>query len=81
MRPPPRRRVQSHLLRLLIKCDVPMVRKLGSPCFQPTGLAFYRAAGFQLLYTRHDYYQEPVEDALVMACDITPSSEFPSRQK
>jgi ribosomal-protein-alanine N-acetyltransferase len=37
-------------------------------------LAFYRAAGFQLLYTRHDYYCDPVEDALVMACDI--ASDF-----
>jgi ribosomal-protein-alanine acetyltransferase len=44
-------------------------------------LAFYRAAGFHLLYTRQDYYQDPVEDALVMACDITPSSEFTSGQK
>jgi ribosomal-protein-alanine N-acetyltransferase len=35
-------------------------------------LAFYRAAGFQLLYTRHDYYHDPVEDALVMVCDIAP---------
>jgi ribosomal-protein-alanine N-acetyltransferase len=34
-------------------------------------LAFYASAGFQLLYTRHDYYQNPVEDALVMARDIT----------
>ncbi|HMD85028.1 MAG TPA: ribosomal protein S18-alanine N-acetyltransferase [Terriglobia bacterium] len=35
-------------------------------------VAFYASAGFQLLYTRHDYYQNPVEDALVMVCDITP---------
>ena len=41
-------------------------------------LALYASAGFQLLYTRHDYYQDPVEDARVMACDITPSSDFPS---
>jgi ribosomal-protein-alanine N-acetyltransferase len=34
-------------------------------------LAFYASAGFQLLYTRHDYYPNPVEDALVMARDIT----------
>jgi ribosomal-protein-alanine N-acetyltransferase len=34
-------------------------------------LAFYAAAGFQLLYTRRDYYHNPVEDALVMACDIS----------
>jgi len=34
-------------------------------------LEFYASAGFQLLYTRHDYYQDPVEDALVMACDIS----------
>ena len=33
--------------------------------------AFYASASFQLMYTRHDYYQNPVEDALVMACDIT----------
>ncbi|MGO8792780.1 MAG: ribosomal protein S18-alanine N-acetyltransferase [Terriglobia bacterium] len=36
-------------------------------------LAFYRAAGFRLLHLRHDYYHDPVEDALVMACDIAPS--------
>jgi ribosomal-protein-alanine N-acetyltransferase len=35
-------------------------------------LALYASAGFQLLYTRHDYYWNPVEDGLVMACDITP---------
>jgi ribosomal-protein-alanine N-acetyltransferase len=39
-------------------------------------LAFYASAGFKLLYTRHDYYQDPVEDALVMARDITPSSDM-----
>jgi ribosomal-protein-alanine N-acetyltransferase len=35
-------------------------------------LAFYASAGFQLLYTRRNYYQDPVEDALVMVRDITP---------
>ena len=35
-------------------------------------LALYASAGFGLLYTRHDYYQNPAEDALVMVCDITP---------
>ena len=35
-------------------------------------VAFYASAGFELLYARHDYYQNPAEDALVMACDITP---------
>jgi ribosomal-protein-alanine N-acetyltransferase len=35
-------------------------------------LGFYASAGFELLYTRHDYYQDPIEDALVMARDITP---------
>jgi ribosomal-protein-alanine N-acetyltransferase len=39
-------------------------------------LVLYRSAGFQLLYTRHDYYQNPVDDALVMACDVTSSSTF-----
>jgi len=33
-------------------------------------LAFYRSAGFELLHTRHDYYHDPVEDALVMARDL-----------
>jgi ribosomal-protein-alanine N-acetyltransferase len=33
-------------------------------------LAFYASAGFQLLYTRRDYYENPVEDARVMARDI-----------
>jgi ribosomal-protein-alanine N-acetyltransferase len=33
-------------------------------------LAFYASAGFQLLYTRRDYYENPVEDAQVMARDI-----------
>jgi ribosomal-protein-alanine N-acetyltransferase len=51
------------------------VRALNQPA-----LAFYRAAEFQLLYTRRDYYHDPVEDALVMGCDITPSSEFSSGQ-
>jgi ribosomal-protein-alanine N-acetyltransferase len=37
-------------------------------------LALYASAGFQLLYTRHDYYRDPVEDALVMARDIASSS-------
>jgi ribosomal-protein-alanine N-acetyltransferase len=38
-------------------------------------LAVYASAGFHLLYTRHNYYQDPVEDALVMACNITPSPD------
>jgi ribosomal-protein-alanine N-acetyltransferase len=33
-------------------------------------LAFYASAGFQLLYTRRDYYENPVEDARVMGRDI-----------
>jgi ribosomal-protein-alanine N-acetyltransferase len=33
-------------------------------------LAFYASAGFKLLHTRRDYYHDPIEDALVMACDI-----------
>ena len=36
-------------------------------------LALYRSVGFQLLYTRCDYYQAPVEDGLVMACKLTPA--------
>ena len=36
-------------------------------------LALYRSAGFQLLYTRRDYYQAPLEDGLVMACKLTPT--------
>ena len=40
-------------------------------------LAFYASTEFQLLNKRHNYYQGPMEDALVMACDISPSSDFP----
>jgi ribosomal-protein-alanine N-acetyltransferase len=39
--------------------------------------ALYASAGFELLYARHDYYRNPAEDALVLACDITSSSESP----
>jgi ribosomal-protein-alanine N-acetyltransferase len=42
-------------------------------------LAFYASAGFHLLHTRRDYYHDPAEDALVMACNITPTSELPCR--
>ena len=42
-------------------------------------LAFYASVGFQLLYTRHDYYHDPVEDALVMARDIPAILPPPSR--
>jgi len=38
--------------------------------------AFYVSAGFQLLHSRRDYYQNPIEDALMMACDIAPASEL-----
>jgi ribosomal-protein-alanine N-acetyltransferase len=41
-------------------------------------LALYGSMGFRLSHTRRDYYHDPAEDALVMACDITPSSESPS---
>jgi len=43
--------------------------------------AFYASMGFRLMYTRRDYYHDPAADALVMACDITPSSEFHSRPR
>ncbi|MFZ0960229.1 MAG: ribosomal protein S18-alanine N-acetyltransferase [Terriglobia bacterium] len=36
-------------------------------------LAFYTSAGCKLLYTRHGYYQNPPDDALVMTYDIAPS--------
>jgi ribosomal-protein-alanine N-acetyltransferase len=42
---------------------------------------FYASMGFRLLHTRRDYYRDPAEDALVMACDISPSSESPSRPR
>jgi [ribosomal protein S18]-alanine N-acetyltransferase len=44
-------------------------------------LAFYASIGFQLQYTRHDYYQDPVDDALVMSFTIAPSSDSPSTQR
>jgi [ribosomal protein S18]-alanine N-acetyltransferase len=37
-------------------------------------LEFYTSLQFRLLSTRNDYYQNPVEDALVMALDIAPPS-------
>lgn len=39
-------------------------------------LAFYASAGFQLLYTRHNYYPTPPEDALVMVYDIIASPDY-----
>jgi ribosomal-protein-alanine N-acetyltransferase len=44
-------------------------------------ITFYASAGFNLLHTRRDYYHDPAEDALVMACNIAPSPEFSSTQK
>src|ERR1017187_1323061 len=44
-------------------------------------IAFYASAGFNPLHTRRDYYHDPVEDALVMACDITLSPKFSSAQQ
>jgi ribosomal-protein-alanine N-acetyltransferase len=69
------------IARALLRAGIRMLRESGGRRLflevratnQPA-LAFYRAAGFQLLYTRHDYYHDPVDDALVMAYDITPSS-------
>lgn len=42
-------------------------------------LALYASMGFRLHSTRKDYYQDPVEDALLMALDIHPPSEIPIR--
>jgi len=36
-----------------------------------TAIALYLTAGFNRLYARRDYYRDPVEDALVMACGVT----------
>ena len=33
-------------------------------------IGFYRSSGFTLMNTRRDYYHDPREDALVMACTI-----------
>ena len=44
-------------------------------------IAFYKSMGFGLLHTRRDYYRDPAEDALVMACNITPSPEFSATRK
>ena len=61
-------------LRTLVESGVRRIFLEVRDSNQPA-LAFYRAAGFQLLYTRHDYYHDPVGDALVMACDIGAFSE------
>jgi len=42
-------------------------------------LALYASLGFRLHSTRKDYYQGPVEDALLMELDIHPPSEIPSQ--
>ena len=39
-------------------------------------LALYEAVGFRLLNTRHDYYQDPIENAQVMVLDISASPAF-----
>ena len=44
------------------------VRALNQPA-----LALYSSLGFQLLYTRRNYYQDPPDDGLVMACDLAHS--------
>jgi len=41
--------------------------------------AFYAAAGFRLLYTRRDYYRDPVDDAWVMARTISPLIFSPAK--
>jgi ribosomal-protein-alanine N-acetyltransferase len=41
-------------------------------------LTFYASMGFRKLCTRRHYYHDPAEDALVLTCDITPSSKSPS---
>ena len=41
----------------------------------------YASAGFSLLSTRKDYYQNPAEDALVLALDLMASTEAPLPMK
>jgi ribosomal-protein-alanine acetyltransferase len=43
-------------------------------------IALYTSAGFNRLHTRRDYYHNPEEDALVMACNISPPPD-PSSDK
>jgi ribosomal-protein-alanine N-acetyltransferase len=38
-------------------------------------LGFYRAVGFKTLIRRKEYYQNPSEDALVLALDLVPCTE------
>ena len=38
-------------------------------------LAFYETAGFQVIYTRRNYYHDPEEDALVMAKSVAPPQD------
>jgi ribosomal-protein-alanine N-acetyltransferase len=44
-------------------------------------IAFYASDGFTVLHTRRDYYHNPAEDALVMACTIATPPDFSSNQK
>jgi len=41
-------------------------------------VGLYASAGFTLHSTRRGYYQNPVEDALVMALELIPVSRIPS---
>lgn len=38
-------------------------------------IAFYEKHGFELMYTRPDYYRNPVEDALVLVCYLKPGRQ------
>ncbi|MCL5006442.1 MAG: ribosomal protein S18-alanine N-acetyltransferase [Acidobacteria bacterium] len=57
-----RRLVRAGATRLFLE-----VRASNAPA-----LAFYRAAGFKTLTRRKEYYQNPNEDALVLACQLVP---------
>jgi ribosomal-protein-alanine N-acetyltransferase len=46
------------------------VRALNQPA-----LALYNSLDFQLLYRRRNYYHDPPDDGLVMACDLAHSFE------
>jgi len=68
------------IARSLLTAGIDMVHKLGMRQLflevrasnQPA-IAFYEAAGFQLLYRRRGYYHDPDEDALVMGRDARPA--------
>jgi ribosomal-protein-alanine N-acetyltransferase len=49
--------------------------------FNQSAISLYTSMEFHPLYTRHDYYHDPIEDALVMARDLAPAPAPPAHSE